>query len=105
MPDTVIALATAEELFEFVHQTLCEQDQLDSAQCPLTYAPLLRRGKQCGLLFHVEGPRLLRTQAVWAADEQRILVYDSTGKRVLEYGLSESPELPEHIADTARRAA
>ena len=45
----------------------------------------------CGLFFQVEGPRLLKTYAVWAGDEHRILFYDSTGRRFQEVRLSESP--------------
>jgi hypothetical protein len=42
-------------------------------------------------MFHVEGPRLLKTSAVWAGDEHRILFYDSTGARFSEVTLSEGP--------------
>jgi hypothetical protein len=44
-------------------------------------------------VFHVEGPRLLRTSAVWSADEDRILFYDSNGVRFRDVKLSESPSL------------
>ena len=54
---------------------------------------MVRNGKVCGLMFHVEGPRLLRTSAVWAADENRILFYDSTGGRARDVRLTESPDL------------
>ena len=54
---------------------------------------LVKKGKPCGTMFNVEGPRLLRTSAVWAADEGRILFYDSTGQRALEVKLGESPEV------------
>lgn len=87
----VVALPTLEQLAAFVHDTLCRLDHLDPDQSPLRQTPLVRRGKACGLVFHVEGPRLLRTSAVWAADEGRLIVYDSTGKRVRELRLSESP--------------
>jgi hypothetical protein len=45
----------------------------------------------CGLIFHVEGPRLLRTSAVWSAEDDRVIFYDSTGQRFHEVRLSESP--------------
>ena len=93
MNETVVALPTMEELFRFVHETLCQQDALDPAQAPLIRTPLTRRRRPCGLLFHVEGPRLLRTAAIWAAEENRLLFYDSTGQRSREVRLSESPEL------------
>lgn len=91
----VVAMATLDQLSEFVHDELCKLDHLDPAQAPLRKTPLVRRGKTCGLVFHVEGPRLLRTSAVWTADEARVIVYDSTGKRVREVKLSESPAVGE----------
>jgi hypothetical protein len=87
----VVAAPTLEQLAAFVHDELCKLDHLDPDQTPLRKTPLVRRGKTCGLVFHVEGPRLLRTSAVWTADEARVIVYDSTGKRVREVRLSESP--------------
>ena len=90
-PPAVVAAPTVEALHEFVHAELCRLDHLDPGQTPLRQTPLVRRGKPCGLVFHVEGPRLLRTSAVWTADEARVIVYDSTGKRVREVKLSESP--------------
>ncbi len=87
----VVAVPTLELLAAFVHEELCRMDHLDPAQTPLRQTTLVRRGKTCGLVFHVEGPRLLRTSAVWSADEARVIVYDSTGKRVREVRLSESP--------------
>lgn len=93
MTPTVVALPNLEALADFVRQTLCEHDRLDPEQTPL-YRTMLRRGpKPCAVLFHVEGPRLLKNSAIWAADEYRILFYDSTGLRFQEVRLSESPEL------------
>ena len=91
MSPTVVAIPTGEDLAAFVHQTLCTQDALDPHQTPLFRTPLKKRNRVCGVLFHVEGPRLLRTSAVWSADEDRIIFYDSTGTRVSEVRLSESP--------------
>jgi hypothetical protein len=89
---TLIDLPTRAELERYVHSTLCELDRLDPAQAPLQSVPLRKKGQPCGAMFHVQGPRQLRTSAVWAADEGRILVYDSTGQRALEVRLGESPE-------------
>jgi hypothetical protein len=92
--EAVVALATLGELETFVHLELCELDQLDPGQTPLRQMPLHRGPRMCGIVFHAEGPRLLRTSAVWAADESRILFYDSTGQRAKTVRLSESPDLP-----------
>lgn len=101
----VVALPSLEDLTAFVHVGLCEPDHLDPAATPLVRTPLTRRGRPCGVLFHAEGPRLLRTSAVWAADENRILFYDSTGQRVREVRLSEAPDLAAPATPRPRRAA
>lgn len=93
MTDTATALPTLEALTSFVHETLCRLDALVPEQTPLFTSRLRRGGKDTGLLFHIDGPRLLRTSAIWSADEHRILVYDSKGTRVQTVRLSEAPEL------------
>lgn len=87
----VVAFSAVEELAEFVHEVLCTKDSLDPAQAPLFHTPLRRGNRVCGVIFHVEGPRLLRTSAVWSSDENRIIFYDSSGLRFREVNLSESP--------------
>ncbi len=94
----VASLPTVEDLRRHVLQVLCSRDQLDPSQTPLQVALITRRGKTCGLFFQVQGPRLLKTYAVWAGEENRILFYDSTGARFLETRLSDAP-------DTERLAA
>ena len=74
-----------------MRKTLCEHDRLDPVQTSLFGAVITRLGRVCGMLFHVEGPRMLKNSAVWTADENRILFYDSLGVRFHEVDLSESP--------------
>ena len=93
MSQAVVACAAVEDVAAFVHRVLCDKDALDPAQAPLFRTPLKKAGRTCGLIFHVEGPRLLRTSAVWSADDDRIIFYDSTGARFHEVRLSESPPL------------
>lgn len=95
MAAIVAAFSAVEDLAAFVHQVLCDKDALDLKQTPLFWTPLKKRGRECGRVFHVEGPRLLRTSAVWSADADRIIFYDSTGSRFLVAELSESPALDE----------
>ena len=92
MSSAVMACPTAESLASFVHNTLCDRDALDPHQSPLLRTGLKRGGKECGLVFHVEGPRLLRTSAVWSAEDGRVIFYDSAGIRFHEVRLSEWPE-------------
>jgi hypothetical protein len=88
----VAALPTLDDLRQFVRQTLADHDQLDPAQAPLHEGPISRRGRACGRMFVLDGPHLLKSYAVWAGDEHRLLFYDSTGQRFAEVRLSEAPE-------------
>jgi len=103
MEAMVASFAAVEELAGFVHRILCDKDALDPQQTPLFWTPLKNRGRGCGRVYHVEGPRLLRTSAVWTADADRIIFYDSTGTRFLAVELSESPVAAE--LEPAQRVA
>ena len=93
MESSVVALTTPESLSRFVRDMLCSHDRLDPVQTPMYQAVMKRHGRPCGLMFHIEGPRLLKTSAVWAVEEHRILFYDSIGNRFGEVRLSEEPAL------------
>jgi hypothetical protein len=88
----VHCLPTVEMLLKHVHLALCAKDHLDPNQTPLSHSLIVRRGKPCGLFVHVQGPRLLRNYAVWAGDENRILLYDAAGERFGVIQLSEAPD-------------
>ena len=92
MDFAVLPLPKWDDLRRFVRETLCTRDRLDPWQSQLKQGVIRRSGRACGLFFRVEGPRLLRTYAVWAGDEHRILFYDSTGARFMEVRLSEEPD-------------
>jgi hypothetical protein len=87
----VIGLPTLDELKTHVHLKLCKPDHLDPAQTPLLQTVITRKGKPCGLFFEAQGPRLVKNYAVWAGDENRILFYNSSGERIAESRLSETP--------------
>ena len=93
MSELVVSLAKWDDLSVYVHRALCAQDSLEITQTPLVKTILTKGGKPCGVLFHVEGPRVLRTSAIWASDENRILFYDSSGQRSRMIRLSEAPEM------------
>jgi hypothetical protein len=88
----VVPLPSLDELRGYVKDVLCTQDRLDPSQATMRQALVRRGGRTCGLFFQVEGPRLLRTYAVWAGDDHRILFYDSTGERFAEVRLSDAPD-------------
>jgi hypothetical protein len=89
---TIVCLPTLKLLCDHVRQTLCKHDQLDPTQTPMHQAVITRSGRPCGLFFQVQGPRMVKTYAVWAGDEDRILFYDSNGQRFAEVRLSEAPD-------------
>jgi hypothetical protein len=90
--DSVASLPTFEDLRRHVLLTLCNHDHLDPGLTPINQAMILRRGKPCGLFFQIQGPRMLKTYAVWAGEENRILFYDCTGARFAEIRLSDAPD-------------
>lgn len=90
--EAVERLTTLQQLREHVSKVLTEHDQLDPEQAPLRQSVLRRRGRPCGLFFQLQGPRHVRTYAVWAGEENRILFYDSLGRRFAETMLSEGPD-------------
>lgn len=91
MSQPVVALPTYEDLCRYVRRALCEQDALDFDQTPFYQTPIYRRGRPWGVVFHVEGPRLLKTSAVWASGDERVVFYNSLGQRTREVQLQESP--------------
>ena len=84
-------LSSVADLTAFVHERLCTHDDLDPRYIPLYKSPLLKKGKQCGLFFHIQGPRLVKSYAVWSAEEGRVLFYDGQGNRFDEVQVSEGP--------------
>lgn len=92
MKTTVVSLPTLEDLRRHVLQTLCAQDRLDPTRTLLRQAVIKRSGRACGLFFQVQGPRMLKTYAVWAGEENRILFYDSTGLRFAETRMCDAPD-------------
>jgi len=92
MHSSVVSLPTLDDLRKHVLKTLCAHDHLEPTTTPLHQALIKRSGRACGLFFQVQGPRMLKTYAVWAGEEDRILFYDSTGLRFAETRLSEGPD-------------
>jgi hypothetical protein len=68
------------------------------AQTAFFRTPVVRGGRVTGFVFHVEGPRLLRTSAVWAADDGRLVFYDSTGQKLRAVSVPAVPDRPRRVA-------
>jgi hypothetical protein len=90
--DVVACLPTLEDLRRHVLHVLCEHDHLDVTQTPLFQQMLVRRGKPCGLRFEIQGPRRMRSSALWVGEENRIIFYDTAGARFHETQMSDAPD-------------
>jgi hypothetical protein len=90
--DTAVCLTSIDDLCDHVLRTLCAHDELDHSQTPMHQTVLVRSGRPCGLFFHVKGPRQVKTYAIWAGEEGRILFYDSNGLRFGETRLVDGPD-------------
>jgi hypothetical protein len=93
MPPVVFSTTSFSELEQFMAQTLCNQERLDVGQVKVRRT-LMRQGSEIiGLVMRIEGTRMMRSHAIWAERENRILFYDSAGHRFAIVNLSESPEI------------
>lgn len=100
MPDTIEAIRSLNDLRTFIHQTLCDKENLLEDQFQMTEMQLVRRGRDCGLQFSLNGPRSVRLGAIWAADQNVIYFYDTRGNRYLKLRLPHRllPEVSEASA-------
>jgi len=79
----------SKQLRQIIHAMLCDFEQLDDAQFPLSERNLTRAGKPCGILFSVQGPRQMKLTAVWDFLKNKIYFYDSSGTRCLQMPVAE----------------
>jgi hypothetical protein len=93
MLPTVYSSTTYNDLERFVHLSLCEVERFDPERTVLKKSFLRQEGRVVGLLFRVEGNRLYRGHAVWSEPENRVLFYNSAGRRFGEVRLAESPDI------------
>ena len=64
MSDILAEIRTLENLRDFVHNTLCDKENLLAEITSMTQRELSRRGRQCGLQFALQGPRSVRLGAI-----------------------------------------
>ena len=86
-------LSSLIDIRDFVQRTICDQHELEMNAYQLSERVLVRKGKPCGILFCLHGPRSVRLTAVWETDRNTILFYGASGERLLKTKLVESPEL------------
>jgi hypothetical protein len=83
------ALRSVDDLRHYVHQTLCQHENLVPDQFALHETRLTRGGAECGLQFVLRGPRNVRLGAVWAAGPNLLYFYDARGARFSKEQLPE----------------
>jgi len=94
MENTIPHMENLEALSQWVHETLCSQENLLTDQFQTVEMPLIRKGKMCGIQFLLQGPRNVRLGAVWASDHNLIYFYDAQGQRYCKTQLHNRVELP-----------
>nr|WP_092053847.1 hypothetical protein [Planctomicrobium piriforme] len=75
-------------LHAYVHDVLCESENLLKDQFRTTRRALLSKGELCGIEFSLQGLRAVRLGAIWAADQNVILFYNARGERALKVKLT-----------------
>lgn len=92
MPDPV-RINDLTELRQYVHQTLCDQNELEIDAFHMTERQLLRSQRPCGRYFCLHGPRSVRFVAIWDSERNSVLFYDATGERREQTRLSSASAL------------
>lgn len=92
MVQTAVSVHSLTDLRRYVHEVLCEQENLVPEQFALQEVALTRMGQNCGLQFILRGPRNVRLGAVWASDRNQVFFYNARGERFRK------EELPHRIS-------
>jgi hypothetical protein len=88
MHTTVNDIHTLGDLRQFIHQTLCEKDNLLVDRFTMTQVQLTRDKQPCGIQFSLRGPRNVRLGAIWVADRNLVCLYDARGTRYAKLRLT-----------------
>ena len=93
MLEQSIQLDNLNDLRTFVHQTLCDQHELQPGAFQVTERILVRGKRPCGIFFCLHGPRSVKLTAIWETDRNSVLFYNSTGERIRKTQLVHAPVL------------
>lgn len=93
MAKAAVCLPSLPELRQYVHETLCRQENLLPDQFHLQETPLQRLGSRCGLQFSLRGPRSIRLGAVWSSEHSLLYFYNATGERFRKESLTVQPAI------------
>ena len=81
------------ELRTYVHQEICNQNELECGVFRMTERIMIRGGNPCGIYFCVHGPRSVKLTAIWETERNSILFYGSSGERIHKTQLTVAPQL------------
>jgi hypothetical protein len=81
------------DLQDFVHTTLCLQNELEYGVFPFAAKLLKRAGRPCGMYFCLYGPRSVKFTAIWETEKNTVLFYGSSGERICKTQLPRPPQL------------
>jgi hypothetical protein len=82
-----------DDLRVYVHETICQHNELEFNAFTMTERILVRGGEPCGLYFCLHGPRAVKFTAIWEMDRNSVLFYSATGERVQRSQLTQTPSL------------
>ena len=86
------------DLRNFVHETICENNELEVNAFTMTERILVRAGRPCGIYFCLDGPRAVKLTAIWETDRNSVLFYSASGERVQRSQLTHAPSLVPALA-------
>jgi hypothetical protein len=86
------------DLRTYVHNTICQQNELQVGAFQITERVLVRGRQACGIFFCLHGPRSVKLTAIWETDRNTILFYSSSGERVQKTQLVHAPVLAPALA-------
>ncbi|GIW90114.1 MAG: hypothetical protein KatS3mg109_0546 [Pirellulaceae bacterium] len=93
MQGEAIRIDSLEDLRRYVHEMICQLNDLEPGRFSMTERILLRQHKPCGIYYCLHGPRNVKLTAIWETDRQTILFYGSDGQRQLRTQLVRHPVL------------
>jgi hypothetical protein len=82
-----------EDLRKYVHETICDHNELEMNAFEVTERILVRRGQPCGIFFCLHGPRSVKLTAIWETEHNSIFFYGSSGQRLFTVNLSAAPAI------------
>jgi hypothetical protein len=91
MSFAVKGVRSMEDLRRYVHETLCEHENLLADQFQLQELPLTRLNEDCGRQYLLRGPRQVQLGAVWARPANTLYFYDARGFRFRKEALPSVP--------------